>query len=74
MDIQDDDEEEEIIIDGFNLKEVARQRDMIKSVLAYLRKQIEEQDKKTVEVNEESTKLYPTITAFRIFFYILGPV
>lgn len=65
LDIQDDDdEEEEIIIDGFNLKEVARQRDMIKSVLAYLRKQIEEQDKKTVEVNEESTKLYPTITAF----------
>ncbi|RCK63555.1 hypothetical protein Cantr_09563 [Candida viswanathii] len=59
-----DEDEEEIIIDGFNLKDVARHRDMVKSVLAYLRKQIEEQEQKTVDVKEESAKLYPTITAF----------
>ncbi|EMG49998.1 pH-response transcription factor pacC/RIM101, partial [Candida maltosa Xu316] len=54
---------EDVVIDGYSLKDVAKHRDMIKSVLEYLRKQIEEEKKKSVEVKEEA-QLYPTITAF----------
>lgn len=64
----DDNKVEEVTIDGFNLKDVAKHREMIHAVLGYLRNQIEQQEKekskeqKEVDVNE--TKLYPTITAF----------
>ncbi|KAL6450833.1 hypothetical protein SBY92_001079 [Candida maltosa Xu316] len=58
-----DEDIEDVVIDGYSLKDVAKHRDMIKSVLEYLRKQIEEEKKKSVEVKEEA-QLYPTITAF----------
>ncbi|CAX45688.1 pH-response transcription factor pacC/RIM101, putative [Candida dubliniensis CD36] len=56
---------EEVTIDGFNLKDVAKHRDMIHSVLVYLRKQIEQQEKeKSQEQKDDVNQLYPTITAF----------
>ena len=62
----DDNKVEEVTIDGFNLKDVAKHREMIHAVLVEkpnrTTRKGKSKEQKEVDVNE--TKLYPTITAF----------
>merc|ERR1712080_754233 len=72
-----DDDDESVIVDGYNLKDVARHRALIHHVVEVLKQQIkqqqqQQQDEQLKEEVDElkrdsiygEKKLYPTITAF----------
>ncbi|KAG5418259.1 RIM101 [Candida metapsilosis] len=73
---EDADDHEEVIVDGYNLKDVARHRALIHHVVEVLKQQIKEEQEKQQEKDEKQVdefkcdsiyavkKLYPTITAF----------
>ncbi|KAI5967522.1 RIM101 [Candida margitis] len=70
---EEEEEETEVIVDGYNLKEVARHRALIHHVVEVLKQQIkaqqqEEKKQEDDEIKRDSIygekKLYPTITAF----------
>ncbi|KAG7662146.1 RIM101 [[Candida] subhashii] len=68
---EEDEDDEDVVVNGFNLKDVVRHREMVRTVLAYLRLQIKEQEQQRMrgDKNEEmklneGNKLYPTIAAF----------